>query len=270
MSDTSRPGQFKYQYVYDELHRMVAGGHYRAGDRLPTEVELSERFGVSRPTVTRALNALQDEGLISRRTGSGSYVERDARVSTDNRLFGLLIPGLGKGEIFEPICTQIAARAEQNDFSLLWSGSHIRTEEAAAVLVDVARRYIDNHVAGVFFEPLELSPSFDTINRRVVDMLREAGIPIVLLDSDYLPFPQRSEYDLVGIDNFRSGYLVTEHYLKQRGSIAWTSWHDRIRPTPSPSGCADIGRRCWTTASCRNRTGCTSATRRISTSSARR
>ncbi|MFW5827565.1 MAG: LacI family DNA-binding transcriptional regulator, partial [Alkalispirochaeta sp.] len=146
--------------------------------------------------------------------GSGSYVEPVAPARNLSQLFGLLIPGLGKGEIFEPICAQIAARAEANNFSLLWSGSHIRTEEAAHVLVDVARRYVENQVAGVFFEPLELSPSFDAINRRLVAILEEAGIPVVLIDSDYVPFPHRSHYDLVGIDNFRSGYLVTEHYLR--------------------------------------------------------
>ncbi|MDA3951713.1 MAG: GntR family transcriptional regulator [Spirochaeta sp.] len=215
MSADERSNRFKYQHIYDELHRLVTGGRFRSGDRLPTEVELSERFGVSRPTVTRALNTLQDEGLITRRTGSGSYVAHTHSEKRENRLFGLLIPGLGKGEIFEPICTQIAERAEQNDFSLLWSGIHIRTEEATNALVDVAQRYIDNNVAGVFFEPLELSPSFDAINRNLVEMLSEAGIPIVLIDSDYVPFPQRSTFDLVGIDNFRSGYLVTEHYLRR-------------------------------------------------------
>jgi DNA-binding LacI/PurR family transcriptional regulator len=215
MSSESSENRFKYRRIYDYVHRMVLDGHFGSGDRLPTEAELTQQFGVSRPTVIRALNALQAEGVISRRAGSGSYVNPVAPAQNFNQLFGLLIPGLGKGEIFEPICAQIAARAEANNFSLLWSGSHIRTEEAAQVLVDVARRYVENQVAGVFFEPLELSPSFDAINRRWVTMLEEAGIPIVLIDSDYLPFPQRSRYDLVGIDNFRSGYLATEHYLRR-------------------------------------------------------
>ncbi len=216
MSSRLPHNRFKYRRVYEYLQRMVEEGHFTPGQRLPTEAELTQQFGVSRPTVTRALNALQAEGIITRRAGSGSYVQPESPADNANRLFGLLIPGLGKGEIFEPICAQIAARAEANDFSLLWSGSHLRTEEAAEILVDVTRRYIDNQVAGVFFEPLELSPSFDSINRRLVSMLEEANIPIVLIDSDYLPFPQRSSYDLVGIDNFRSGYLVAEHYL-QRG-----------------------------------------------------
>jgi len=208
--------QFKYQYIYDKLRNLLENGRYHAGDRLPTEVELASRFKVSRPTVTRALNALQEEGIIVRKTGSGSFVNNfhSYKNRFNNRLFGLLVPGLGKGEIFEPICTQIAANAEKNQCSLLWSGSEIRTTEAAKSLVDVTQRYIDHHIAGVFFEPLELSPSFDQINRKIISMFQDAGIPIVLVDSDYLPFPERSNLDLVGIDNFRAAYMATSHYLR--------------------------------------------------------
>ena len=214
MADPDRSPKFKYQHIYRELKSLVEGGTYEAGEQLPTELELAERFGASRPTVTRALNALREDGLITRRSGAGSFVEASgAAYRQESRLFGLLIPGLGQGEIFEPICAQIAARAEENDFSLLWSGSGIRTEEAARVLVDVTQRYIDNRVAGVFFEPLELSPRFAEINQVLVGMLERAGIPVVLIDSDYLPFPEMSRYDLVGIDNFRAGYLVAQHYL---------------------------------------------------------
>ena len=38
--------------------------------------------------------------------------------------------------------------------------------------------------------------------------------PVVLLDRDYLPFPERSRYDLVGIDNMESGYRVASHMIK--------------------------------------------------------
>src|SRR5271165_409704 len=45
-----------------------------AGDRIDSETQLAERFGVSRFTVTRAIEILVDEGLIRRRQGLGSFV----------------------------------------------------------------------------------------------------------------------------------------------------------------------------------------------------
>ena len=51
-------------------------------------------------------------------------------------------------------------------------------------------------------------------NHRIVAALDRARIPVVLLDRCLEPYPQRSKYDLVGIDNRRTGYLATEHLIK--------------------------------------------------------
>ncbi len=52
----------------------IAAGHYRPGDKLPTESDLAQRFGVNRHTLRRALSALQKEGLIRSRRGSGVFL----------------------------------------------------------------------------------------------------------------------------------------------------------------------------------------------------
>jgi GntR family transcriptional regulator, phosphonate transport system regulatory protein len=52
----------------------IAAGHYRPGDRLPTEAALSMRFGVNRHTVRHALAALAERGLVHSRQGAGVFV----------------------------------------------------------------------------------------------------------------------------------------------------------------------------------------------------
>jgi len=69
-------------------------------------------------------------------------------------------------------------------------------------------------VTGVFFAPMELTGKKDEVNRRITAALDEAQIPIVLLDRDICEFPHRSRYDLVGIDNRRAGFIITEHVLE--------------------------------------------------------
>jgi DNA-binding LacI/PurR family transcriptional regulator len=54
----------------------------------------------------------------------------------------------------------------------------------------------------------------DLVNKRIIESLAQAGIPVMLLDRCFLPYPDRSQYDLIGIDNRRAGYIVTEHLLK--------------------------------------------------------
>lgn len=204
----------KYAKIYHELRQKLLNGEYREGERLPTEMELSERYGVSRPTVTKALNELMQEGLLSRRIGSGSYAH-PPKSNIRNRLFGLLIPGLGRGEIFEPICASVASSAERHNFSLLWSGFDQDARMHPLASEAIARRYIDTGAAGVFFEPLELWPGFEEVNLRVVRMLEEATMPVVLVDADYLHFPERSRFDLVCLDNVRAGYTAARHLLRE-------------------------------------------------------
>lgn len=52
----------------------IAAGHYRPGDRVPTEAALSARFGVNRHTVRHALAALAEQGLVHARRGAGVFV----------------------------------------------------------------------------------------------------------------------------------------------------------------------------------------------------
>jgi len=214
MNHAEKPGAYKYRQIYDALKKQLQEGLFPQGKRLPTEAQLSDAYSASRPTVTKALNALRKEGLITRKSGSGSYSTAAVTEPKQALIFGLLVPLLGKGEIFEPICSQIAALAEQNDFSLLWIGSDTNPEVSTNTLEYAAQKYIDTKVSGVFFAPVEYKAAFKEINRNVVTLLENAQIPVVLLDSDYVPFPERSNLDLINIDNFRSGYFIAQHYLE--------------------------------------------------------
>ncbi|VEJ59567.1 HTH-type transcriptional repressor yvoA [Arachnia propionica] len=56
------------------MHRRIAQNFYRVGDKLPSEPVLAKELGVSRVTVRAALTQLENEGLVDRRHGSGTYV----------------------------------------------------------------------------------------------------------------------------------------------------------------------------------------------------
>jgi len=63
-----------FEAVKASLRQRIADGGWQPGMRLPSERELVQEFGCARMTVHRALRELDDEGLIERRQGSGSYV----------------------------------------------------------------------------------------------------------------------------------------------------------------------------------------------------
>ena len=201
----------KYQRVFDELRQDILSGRYAPGDKLPSEADLVKRFGSSRITVGRAVRDLQQLQLVERRAGSGTYVRGAA---PGGLLFGLLIPDLGQSEIFEPICQGMSDAPEAANHALLWGsatgGSDGQSQEHAWRL---CQQYIERKVSGVFFVPLEMLPPQDRTNYRIMAALEKARIPVVLLDRDFLPYPRRSAHDLIGIDNRRTAYLVTEHLI---------------------------------------------------------
>jgi len=203
----------KHHRIFEYFLADIESGKFKNGDRLPSEAELVKQFGSSRPTVARALHDLQNMGLLERKVGSGTYVNR-AQKQMESWRFGLLIPGLGSTEIFEPICGQIARLAQKHHHTLLWGDFGAKQGAPELGLIEqVCASYIRQMVAGVFFAPLELTEDKDRVNRSVIAAMKSAGIPIVLLDRDIVPFPQRSSIDLVGIDNRQAGFLITNHLI---------------------------------------------------------
>lgn len=200
----------KYRQVYAALRRDIQSGRLRRGDRLPSEAELVRQFGASRITVGRAVRELQVQGLVERRAGSGTYVRTPHAGALS---FGLLIPDLGETEIFEPVCQGMMASPLAREHALVWGSIQDAGASKEERAWHLCQQYIDRRVSGVFFAPLELTAGKDDVNGRIASRLDEARIPVVLLDRTVAPYPERGHHDLVGIDNRRAGYVITEHLL---------------------------------------------------------
>ena len=67
----------KVEYVQDAIREMVYSGDLSAGQRLPTESQMAEQFGVSTVTINRAMSSLESTNLVKRAPGLGTYVRQD-------------------------------------------------------------------------------------------------------------------------------------------------------------------------------------------------
>ena len=63
-----------YQQIADQIRELIDRGGFEAGSRLPPERDLAQQLGVSRPSLREALIALDVEGRVEVRSGSGVYV----------------------------------------------------------------------------------------------------------------------------------------------------------------------------------------------------
>ena len=175
---------------------------------------------------------LQAAGLVERRAGSGTFV-RSARTSA-GLSFGLLIPDLGDTEIFEPICQGMMASPLAAEHALVW-GSITTTGSQAETTRGGCAGSTSSAASRACSSRRSSSRRQKTTSTRASRAaLDDAGIPVVLLDRTVVPYPRRGHHDLVGIDNRRAGYVITEHLL-HAGRAA-----DRVR---RPAQCRGDRRR---------------------------
>jgi DNA-binding LacI/PurR family transcriptional regulator len=206
---------YKHHEIYRTLLREILDGQYDALQRLPSEAQLVRRFGVSRPTAARALRDLQSEGVIERRAGSGSYLKGGQPPTAQaSRHLGVLLPALEVSEVLDFVCQELASLTRSRDYSLLWANSKPPTDLTVKDAEEVCQHFIRRNVSGVFFAPFEFAIDKDQVSKQTAEELRRAGIAVVLLDRDLVPFSFRSDFDLVGLDNVMAGYIAGQHMVK--------------------------------------------------------
>jgi len=67
--------------VVSRLQQQLSFGEYQPGEKLPSEPELMEKFGVGRSTIREAIRILANSGQLSVRQGSGTFVEQQTGIA---------------------------------------------------------------------------------------------------------------------------------------------------------------------------------------------
>jgi len=174
MQNDFRPRQI-YEQVADEIRMNISRGLYVPGSRLPSERDLAVRFAVSRPAVREAIGALQNEGLVTTRHGSGTYVaevinpdalriEKNA-AEADISPISLIETRL----LFEPtIARQSAKRATRDPVAESWLARMAEVKD----IDDVHQQALWSECDRLFHRQLAVM-SGDTLIIRIADEISE-------------------------------------------------------------------------------------------------
>ena len=220
----------KSKAISERLRQEILSGKFDSTRKLPSDRMLMRRFAVARATVQTAMKELLDKHLIDRKPGYGTFLTERAKVSAGRKL-GVIVPDAFYS-FYARICRGIDESAKMNGWATLSAslGSGNMRERAAKAL-EFAEVCVREKVSGVVFQPLQFLKDGVKFNSAVLDVFAKAHIPVVLLDSDYLPLPQRSEYDLVGIDNMCAGYELARHVIAQGAKRIWYFSNSLPAPT---------------------------------------
>ena len=169
----------RYIQVYAAVRDWICQGTYRPGQRLPTEGELCELFGVSRITIRKAVDMLVDEELVIRRPGRGTYVVEDladAPVVGDMEQLLRKVERLGKNtRIAQAQVQEQNADAETRKDLRLVDGARVQRASHVRLLNKAPIGYVVTYVPAdlkVSFNLNELneSPMLTLLERKGVDI----------------------------------------------------------------------------------------------------
>lgn len=204
----------KWVEIFEKLQKDLREGVYPQGVSLPSEESLVRTFGVSRITAVRAMEELRKRGLVWRKRGSGIFATKVARMESGR--IGLIMPSLSFGEIFPQICQALTRFAQQDGYSLVLGDiSSAKPDKRAHEACEVARRFVEEGVVGVIFQPLAFLRTPERVTKEILTLFSDSDIPVVLIDRDIEIGGAVLPHDFVGIDNLNAGRALGAHLIEQ-------------------------------------------------------
>jgi GntR family transcriptional regulator of arabinose operon len=199
-----------YYQIKNDIFNDIESGKYAAGERLPAERLLAEKYGVTRMTIRQAIKFLVEQDYLHVRQGAGTYVsDRKPLTETrENKIVGVLVPDIQRGIMIDLI-RGIEDEAHNNGYNTILCNTDN--------LWDKAHGYIDrllaNGIKGAIFVPIqdiENSERKEENNREAIERFTDHNIPIVLVDHEC----KLVTTDLVVSDNFGGGFGLTQHLIE--------------------------------------------------------
>ena len=218
----------KQTQILTDLRHEILSGRWSLFTALPSENALARRFGVSRMTTMLVMRDLESQGLVTRVQGRGTFVTRSAL----SRRVGLIVPGLADSEFYPAVVDAIlkAAQAMSYELRIFRVDSEDRDIRAHQAL-RFADKLVKEGTSGVIYQPLDSTTDAASLNGRVLSVFSAAHVPVVLLDYDVVQPPDRSVYDVVGINNPDAGYRLAWNLI----SVGARKIDFLMRPDWAPS-----------------------------------
>lgn len=198
-----------YEQLLVHFRTQILNGTLSAGEKLPSEPDIVEEFGVSRGTVRQALGILVNEGLVERVHGSGTYV-RELPVSPSS-VEHSYTNGIVRNQVGLVLSRQddqfnmeILIGVEQGARSRGYQVTFTYGEENINQQSRNIARLLENNIAGLIIFPVGKNAEQEGITTLIA-----RDIPFVLVDRY---FPDLNT-DWVIADNESGGYRATEHLL---------------------------------------------------------
>ena len=194
----------KYLQLSNILMENIRNGTYPVGSKLPTEIELTSFYNVSRQTVRLALSVLVENGLVSKKQGSGNSVISTGLDRAHRKI--AIIASHTNDYIFPAVLHDIQTVLSQNNYSYQIISTHnkVSLEQEALQLV------LNQSFAGVLAEGVKTA--LPNPNLTFYQSLKKKNIPLVFFHGGYAELEHTV---CVTDDNFTGGYQLTRYLISK-------------------------------------------------------
>lgn len=215
----------KYKVLAQFLRESVMLNAKNNSYKLPSERELTARFGVSRQTVRRAMLDLEQEGLITSRRGSGYYA---ANTGFSSHAQIAVITSFTDEYIFPGILRDMETVLGSRGYTLQTFATLNRVSAEREIL----QQLISHPVGGILVEGSKTA--LPNPNMDLYQSLHKMGIPIVFFQGNY---PALSYLPSVTDDNYAGGYRLAKYLIdKGRKNIGGIFKSDDVQGPERYSG----------------------------------
>ena len=217
--------QTKYQVLMQFIQNLVEGGRLKPGDKLYSENEMCDMFHLSRQTVRKAIGLLEEEGLLKRVKGSGTYISDSRKENLEKRNRIAVVTTYVESYIFPKTIQGIEKVLFDKGYSVQISFTNNELERERSVLEDIISR---DDVAGIIVEGTK--SGLPNPNIPLYHKLQERRIPILFINT-YYPEIQAPHVSLNDAEAARKAvnYLIEKGHKKIGAILKLDDGQGRLR-----------------------------------------
>ena len=219
----------KYLKIVNWIKKQIADGSLAIGDRLQSENELSEFFSLSRQTVRQATSILENDGILERRRGSGTYVSSTRIVQRAVPMNIGVITTYMDDYLFPRVIQGIDRVLTENGYSMQLAITYNKVENEMKILEMMLEKGVD----GLIVEPTK--SGLPNINTELYKQIKRQGLPCLFFHAAYpgMHFPS------VAMDDYACGKAAATYLLERNHrNVAGIFKADDVQGHLRYAGCA--------------------------------
>ncbi|MDR1655774.1 MAG: substrate-binding domain-containing protein [Treponema sp.] len=195
-----------YFQLSERIKKQIESGQIKVGDKLPSESEMVEAYGIGRLTVRGALSHLVNTGYLKKIHGKGTYCISAGAAA--EKLNINIILDLAYTYFVPYYLKSISAALSANNCNIIVNDSHDNAEKISEILEGILRE----GSSGVIVQPVRILAKTPERLKNAFRGLRSAGIPYIMIDSVF----EDVDGSFTVLDE-RKGGAVAARYLYQLG-----------------------------------------------------